>query len=274
MFLIATLRFRSSSTRSGTSCNLTGALDKHASATAVHHHLCHARIQQQMLDRTHERQDALEAAHSAPSRHVIEVAGLHVQVVRLQVAVRRRLRVQPVVRQHHRLGVLQLAEDLGLEHVVQLEGVVLARRHGGLGRRGASGQQRHAGVLAGFRELIRRLQALGTAAQFGRDFRGELVGRGEEDLGAETLEECAPGLLAMDGRPQGADALRRDDRNQPGLPAQCERAFVAGWVGVAGRRKRVVFVTDEQDVAPCLCSARLQSGRCAKARRAESPVSA
>ena len=63
---------------------------------------------------------------TAPPRHVIEVAGLHVEVVRLQVAELRRQRVEPVVRQGDRLRVLQLGEDARREHVVVVRRVALA----------------------------------------------------------------------------------------------------------------------------------------------------
>src|SRR5437773_2838362 len=80
--------------------------------------------------------------------------------------------------------------------------------------------------------------------------RGEFVGRGEEHLRPKTLEQCAPGFLAMDGGSERADALRGDDRNEPRLPAQRERALVAGWVGVAGRGEAVILVANEQQIPP------------------------
>ena len=42
------------------------ALHEHTPAAAVHHHLGDGRIAQQILDRAQERQDAIQAAHSAP----------------------------------------------------------------------------------------------------------------------------------------------------------------------------------------------------------------
>src|SRR5471032_2574376 len=56
---------------------------------------------------------------------VVEVAPLDVEVVRLEIAVRRRLGIEAVVRQDDGLGVLQLGEDFGLEHVVEQEAVRL-----------------------------------------------------------------------------------------------------------------------------------------------------
>ena len=67
---------------------------------------------------------------------------------------------------------------------------------------------------------------------------------------------------------QRADALRRDDRNQPRLARQRERAFVAGRVGFADGRKGVVLVGDEQQVAPRRASdcAAIFGMRCRTAR--------
>ena len=48
----------------GLNCSL--ALDEHPPAAVVDHHLRHARVDQQILDGSQERQDAVEAAHSAP----------------------------------------------------------------------------------------------------------------------------------------------------------------------------------------------------------------
>ena len=110
MFLIATVRFRDSSVRSGTSSSAAGSLDEDPPAAVVDHHLGDGRIAQQILDRPQEREDAIEAAHSAPRCDVIEVAGLHVEVVRLQVAELRRQRIEAVVRQDDGLRVLQFRE--------------------------------------------------------------------------------------------------------------------------------------------------------------------
>ena len=58
---------------------------------------------------------------------MIEVAGLHVEVVRLQVAVLRRERVDAVVRQHDGLRVLELREHARREDVLVVRRVALAR---------------------------------------------------------------------------------------------------------------------------------------------------
>ena len=44
----------------------SASLDEHPSAAAVHHHFRDGRIDQEVLDRPQERQDAIQAAHIAP----------------------------------------------------------------------------------------------------------------------------------------------------------------------------------------------------------------
>ena len=67
MFLIATVRFRVSSVRSGTRFERAVALDEHAPAAVVHHHLGDGRDRRSRSSiGLQERQDAIQAAHSAP----------------------------------------------------------------------------------------------------------------------------------------------------------------------------------------------------------------
>ncbi len=111
-------RLRSSRRTSATSSQQAVALDEDPSR-AVDHDLADVRVLDQVRDRPEKRQDDVEAHYRAPFGGVIEVAGLDVEVVRLEVAVRRRLRIEAVVRQDDRLRVLELGEDLRLEHVVE-----------------------------------------------------------------------------------------------------------------------------------------------------------
>ena len=127
MFLTATCRLRSSSWTSVDLLDEPVALDEDP-ARAVDHDLADVRVLDQVRDRPEERQDDVEAHSQRSLRDVIEVAGLHVEVVRLEIAVRRRLRIEAVVRQHDRLRVLELREDLRLEHVVELRGCTSSRR--------------------------------------------------------------------------------------------------------------------------------------------------
>ena len=151
MFLIATVRFRGSSVRPGTHSSRTVTLDEHPSAARVDHDLRDARIPEQILDRFQKRQDAIQAAHKRPSRDVIEVTGLHVEVVRFQVAALRRQRIQSVVRHRDRLRVLKLGEDARLKQVVRFQHVRLAGAQTVLRCRGASGEERDVRVSARLR---------------------------------------------------------------------------------------------------------------------------
>ena len=66
MFLIATVRFRTSKRPVRHVFDASPPLDEHSSPAAVHHDLGDRRIEQEILDRPQERQDAIQAAHSAP----------------------------------------------------------------------------------------------------------------------------------------------------------------------------------------------------------------
>jgi hypothetical protein len=55
--------------------------------------------------------------------HVVEKAGLNVEIVRLEIAVGRRLGIEAVVRQDDGLRVLQLSEHLRFEDVLTHEAV-------------------------------------------------------------------------------------------------------------------------------------------------------
>ena len=88
-------------------------------------------------------------------------------------------------------------------------------------------------ALSAFGERVARLEPVRAPAQFRGDPRGELVAGREEHLGAEALQQRPPRFVAAERRSQRRDALRRDDRDQPRLARQRERALVAGRVGFA-----------------------------------------
>src|SRR5438105_3254130 len=123
---------------------------------------------------------------------MVEIAGLHVKVVRLEIAVLRRQWIQSVIRQYDGLRVLQLGEHSRREHVVGFEHVGLAGGQRLAGGDRASSQQRDVRTLAAFGERVPRLQAVGATAQLRRGPGGELVARGEEYLRAEALDERSP----------------------------------------------------------------------------------
>src|SRR3981081_3426347 len=64
-------------------------------------------------------------------RSMIEVARLRVEVVRLEIAVRRRVRIEAVIREDDRLGILQLRKHLRFEHVLSGQAVRFRRTHRG-----------------------------------------------------------------------------------------------------------------------------------------------
>ena len=174
-------------------------------------------IDEEILNRSKERQDAIEAAHSDTPREMVEVAGLDIEIVRLQVAVLRWQRIQAVIRQRDRLRVLQLHEDARLKDVVGLEGVRLARTERVLIGRRLAAQQRDVRADARLGDGVLRLQLVRSAAQFRRDLRCQFVAGREEQLRPEALQQRPPGIVASQCGSQGADALRRDDGNEPGL---------------------------------------------------------
>ena len=104
--------------------------------------------------------------------------------------------------------------------------------------------------LPGLRHAVVRLQPIAPAAQLRRVPGGELVAGRQEDLRAEALQQRAPALVPRQRRAQRADALRGDDRNQPRLAGQRERALVAGRIRFTHCGEGVVLVADEQQVAP------------------------
>src|SRR5438105_3934557 len=127
---------------------------------------------------------------------MIEITGLHVEVVRLQVAVLRRHRVQAVVRQYDRLRVLQFHEYARTKHVIGFERVTLAGRDRVLVRSGAARQQRNVRALASLAKRVACLQSVSAAAEIGGKFGREFVAGGEKNLRAEALEQRPPRFVA------------------------------------------------------------------------------
>ena len=123
---------------------------------------------------------------------MVEVALLDVEIVRLEIAVRRRLRIEAVVRQDDGLGVLQLGEDLRLEHVVEQEAVRLGGTDRGPVRGRATRQHADARVLSRLGDRVARLETLGLAAEVRRHVRAEVIRQREEDLRPQPLQERPP----------------------------------------------------------------------------------
>src|SRR6185503_6510808 len=111
-----------------------------------------------------------------------EIAGLYVEVMRLQVAVLRRQWIEAVVRQNDGLRVLQLHEYARPKRVIRLHAVELARRERLTGRRRAACEQRNVRTLARFRDGVPRFESVDASAQIGCKLRGELVAGRQEHL--------------------------------------------------------------------------------------------
>lgn len=105
-------------------------------------------------------------------------------------------------------------------------------------------------VPPGLRNAVVRLEAIAPAAQLRRVPGRELVAGRQEDLRAEALQQRPPTFIPRQSRAKRADALRGDDRNEPRLPGERERALVAGRIHFTHCGKCVVFVADKQQVAP------------------------
>ena len=91
---------------------------------------------------------------------MIEVAGLHVEVVRLQVAQLRRERIDAVIRQNNGLSILQLRENPRRKDVLMSRCVALARDDRLASGRRPTSQERDVRVLAGLGEAVVRLEAV------------------------------------------------------------------------------------------------------------------
>src|SRR3954471_23128377 len=152
-------------------------------------------------------------------RAMIEVAGLHIEVVRLEVAVGGGQGITAVVGEDDRLCVLQLREHLRLKDVLEVQFVGLGGTHGGPGCGRASSQQADSRVLPRFGDAVARLEALGFATEIRGDERTKVVRERQEDFCAQALEQRAPGFTRQHAS-ERADALRGDDRNALGLACQ------------------------------------------------------
>ena len=96
---------------------------------------------------------------------MIEIACLHVQVMRLQVAVLRRERIDAVVRSDDGLRVLKLGEHARRKDVFMVRCVALAGAQRLPIRCWPSGKQRDVGISSRFRDGVVRLQLLMSVRQ-------------------------------------------------------------------------------------------------------------
>src|ERR1700680_3626456 len=99
-------------------------------------------------------------------------------------------------------------------------------------RDGVTRPETHAGIVTALRDVVVYFPLVFLATKLAGDLGGELVGEGEEDLGAESLQEGAPGLTGQ-RRAQRADALRSHNGDALGLAGEGEELLVAGRVVLA-----------------------------------------
>ncbi len=170
------------------------------------------------------------------------VAHVPRQVVGFQVDAPGRERLRAVVGQTDRLVVGQQRELARREHGLPLLPERLARADRAAAPSGSPGQERELGPARGLGERVGGLCLQDAPAHLGRDPGRRLVAQGQEDPGAERLEERAPGLASGEHRAERGDRLRGDDRDAAALPGERERLLVASGIVLADGRERLVLL--------------------------------
>src|SRR4030095_3456114 len=145
-------------------------------------------------------------------RKLLEVRLIRVIEVWLEVAEGRRHRVETVGSDGGGVRVAQFRERLCVEPKITVRVVALRRGDVSFVRERLSGQQADARVVPAFGQVVADLQAVLAAAEFARRLRGKVIRKCQKDFCAEGLEQRPP-AVAGQGRTQGADALRCDDRD-------------------------------------------------------------
>jgi hypothetical protein len=180
-----------------------------------------------------------------------EIRLVHVVEVGFQVHESRWQRIQSVVGQGHGLRVFHFREGLEVEAEVALRVVALRGRDVGFVCERLACPETDTGVMAAFRDVVVHLPLVLPPAEFAGDPRGEFVGECQEDLGAEGLQEGAPGLAGQ-GRAQRADALGGDDGNALGLAGEGEKLLVATRIVLAYGGEVLILVADKKDLTEVL----------------------
>ena len=150
---------------------------------------------------------------------MFEIAGLDVEIVRLQITELRRKRVEAIVGQRHRLRMLQFRENARLKEEVRLQHVRLAGAQAVASGRGTPRQERNVSALPSLGERIARPQTIGLAAQLRRYARREFVAARETTgvsmdemdfgLADTTLSECVDAISKLTDRAQIVGMLKR-----------------------------------------------------------------
>jgi hypothetical protein len=125
-------------------------------------------------------------------RELAEIRLVHVVEVGFQVHESRWQRIQSVVGQGHGLSVFHFREGLEVEAEVALRVVALRGGDVGFVCERLACPETDTGVVPAFRDVVVDLPLVLPPAEFAGDFRGEVIGQGEKDLGAEGLKQSAP----------------------------------------------------------------------------------
>src|SRR5437763_1945658 len=110
---------------------------------------------------------------------MLEIRAVWIEIVRLQVAVCRRMRIESIVRQDNRLRVFQFGENLRFKDEITLHVVSLAGAQGGLMCSCAAGEHANAGILPVFRKAVMQLQLLFLAAELRSALGAKVIREGK-----------------------------------------------------------------------------------------------
>src|SRR5689334_20760492 len=113
---------------------------------------------------------------------MLEIGPVGIEVVRFEIAIARRMRIQAVISQDDGLRVLEFRENLRFKDKVTLHVVPLARREGRLVRGCASGEHAYARILSVFRETVVDLQLFLFPAKFAGGAGAEVIRERQKDL--------------------------------------------------------------------------------------------
>src|SRR5215470_3539018 len=130
---------------------------------------------------------------------LFKVSAVGVEVVRFEIAICRRQRIEAIVGDYNALGILQFGEDFRFEQPVPLYVVAFGSAEGGTMCAGASGQHTYSCVLPALTNRVVHFQLLFLAAQFTGDAGAEIITQGKEYFGAKGLQQGAPGFTMQGG---------------------------------------------------------------------------
>ena len=101
--------------------------------------------------------------------------------------------------------------------------------------------------MAAFREVVADFELVFPPAKLACGARGEVIRKREENLGAEGLQERAPGI-AWQGGLERTDALRGDDRDALRLARETEEFLVSRGIVFAYGCEVLVLIAEEENL--------------------------